>query len=172
MVRRESRPNTISHITLGTKQTGAPSAGNLHAGCDVAGAGNGFTVWLLRHSQRKRGATARLDLRNTAPVLDPTGIQVVISKQNEPSTNTVSMRVSRDEPITSGLPVTECLLEGTDRALYQMKRSGGGAVTAPVRFNTGLGGVPGHCVSITRVPFSRSPHGGVWSVRPPVDRCE
>jgi hypothetical protein len=38
----------------------------------VAGAGNGFTVWLLRHSQRKRGATARLDLRNTAPVLDPT----------------------------------------------------------------------------------------------------
>jgi len=27
----------------------------------------------LRHSQRKRGATARLDLRNTAPVLDPTG---------------------------------------------------------------------------------------------------
>src|SRR5271165_482092 len=34
MVRRESRPNTISHITLGTKQTGAPSAGNLHAGCD------------------------------------------------------------------------------------------------------------------------------------------
>src|ERR1035437_5688392 len=73
MVRRESRPSTISHITLGTKQTGAPSAGNLHAGCDVAGAGNGFTVWLLRHSQRKRGATARLDLRNTAPVLDPTG---------------------------------------------------------------------------------------------------
>ena len=68
----ESRPSTIGHITLGTKQTGAPSAGNPHAGCDVAGAGNGFTVWLLRHSQRKRGATARPDLRNTAPVLDPT----------------------------------------------------------------------------------------------------
>src|ERR1700677_4022655 len=73
MVRCESRPSTIGHITLGTKQTGAPSAGNPHAGCDVAGAGNGFTVWLLRHSQRKRGATARPDLRNTAPVLDPTG---------------------------------------------------------------------------------------------------
>src|SRR5882757_8383460 len=72
MVRCESRPSTIGHITLGTKQTGAPSAGNPHAGCDVAGAGNGFSVWLLRHSQRKRGATARLDLRNTAPVLDPT----------------------------------------------------------------------------------------------------
>src|ERR1700729_3937935 len=74
MVRCESRSSTIGHITLGTKQTGAPSAGNPHAGCDVAGAGDGFTVWLLRHSQRKRGAMARLDLRNTAPVLDPTGM--------------------------------------------------------------------------------------------------
>src|SRR6266567_8611578 len=73
MVRRESRYSTIGHITLGTKQTGAPSAGNPHAGCDAAGAGNGFTVWLLRHSQRKRGETDRPDLRNTAPVLDPTG---------------------------------------------------------------------------------------------------
>jgi len=72
MVRCESRPSTIGHITLDTKQTGAPSAGNPHAGCDVAGAGDGFTVWLLRHSQRKRGETARQDLRNTAPVLDPT----------------------------------------------------------------------------------------------------
>jgi hypothetical protein len=58
----------------------APSAGNPHAGCDVAGAGNGFTVWLLRHSQRKRGATARPDLRNTAPVLDPTGMATGIRK--------------------------------------------------------------------------------------------
>ena len=75
----ESRPSTIGHITLDRKQTGTPSAGNPHAGCDVAGAGNGFTVGLLRHSQRKRGETARLDLRNTAPVLDPTGIATVIS---------------------------------------------------------------------------------------------
>src|ERR1700692_331167 len=72
MVRCESRPSPIRHITLGTKQTGAPSAGNPHAGCDVAGAGNGFTGWLLRHSPRKRGETDRPDLRNTAPVLDPT----------------------------------------------------------------------------------------------------
>jgi hypothetical protein len=72
MVKCENRPSTIGHITLDAKQTGAPSAGNPHAGCDVAGAGNGFTVLLLRHSQRKRGETARRDLRNTAPVLDPT----------------------------------------------------------------------------------------------------
>ena len=72
MVKRESCPGKIGPINLDTKQTGAPSAVNPHAGCDVAGTGNGFTVWLLRHSQRKRGAMARLDLRNTAPVLDPT----------------------------------------------------------------------------------------------------
>src|ERR1017187_503907 len=79
MVKRESCPSKIGPINLGTKQTGAPSAGNPHAGCDVAGAGNGFTVWILRHSQRKRGATDRPDLRNTAPVLDPTGIATGIS---------------------------------------------------------------------------------------------
>jgi hypothetical protein len=83
MVRCESRSSTIGHITLGTKQTGAPSAGNPHAGCDAAGAGNGFTVWLMRHSQRKRGATARLDLRNTAPVLDPTGFSNVFLTSGE-----------------------------------------------------------------------------------------
>jgi hypothetical protein len=80
MVKCESRPSRIGHITLDTKQTGAPSAGNPHAGCDVAGAGNGFTVGLLRHSQRKRGATDRPDLRNTAPVLDPTAIATGISR--------------------------------------------------------------------------------------------
>jgi hypothetical protein len=26
--------------------------------------------------------------------------------------------------------------------------------------------------SSCHIPFSRSPHGGGWSVRPPVDRCE
>src|ERR1035438_9079747 len=85
MVRCESRPSTIGHITLDTKQTGAPSAGNPHAGCDVAGTGNGFTVWLLRHSQRKRGETARPDLRNTAPVLDPTGFPTAFRSQWAPS---------------------------------------------------------------------------------------
>ena len=53
MVSSESGASTIGHITLDKKQTGAPSAGNLHAGCDVAGAGNGFTVELVRHRQTK-----------------------------------------------------------------------------------------------------------------------
>ena len=53
----------IGHINLGAKQAGKPSAGNPHAGFDVAGIGNRPTVRLVRHSQRKRGATDRLSLR-------------------------------------------------------------------------------------------------------------
>src|ERR1700687_879458 len=99
MVQRESRSSTIRHITLGTKQTGAPSAGNPHAGCDVAGAGNGFTVWLLRHSQRKRGATDRPDLRNTAPVLDPTGIAPALPRYNGRCWELRSLNVSEKNSI-------------------------------------------------------------------------
>jgi len=54
----------IGQINFGMKQTGKPSAGNPHAGFDMAGAGNRFTVRLVRHSQRKRGATDRPDLRS------------------------------------------------------------------------------------------------------------
>ena len=50
----ESRASRIGLIKLDKKQTGAPSAGNPHAGCEVAGAGNGLTVRLVRHFQRKR----------------------------------------------------------------------------------------------------------------------
>jgi hypothetical protein len=60
------------HINLAAKQTGKPTAGNPHGGFDAAGIGTGSTVRLVRHSQRKRGATDRLNLRGTAPVLDPT----------------------------------------------------------------------------------------------------
>src|SRR5260370_30844439 len=60
------------HITLDRKRAGKAIAGNRHDGFEVAGAGNQLTVWLVRHSQRKRGATDRLNLRSMAPVLDPT----------------------------------------------------------------------------------------------------
>ena len=60
----ESATSRIGHINSGMKQTGKPSAGNPHAGFDEAGAGNRLTVWLVRHSQRKRGATDRPDLRS------------------------------------------------------------------------------------------------------------
>lgn len=65
-------PTRIGLITLDTKHTGKPSAGNLHAGFDAAGTGTQLTVWLVRHSQRKRRATVRPNLQSMAPVLDPT----------------------------------------------------------------------------------------------------
>src|SRR5215831_19663372 len=71
----ESSTSDQHPITLGKKLTGKPTAGNPHGGFDAAGTGNGLTVRLVRHSQRKRGATDRLNLRGTAPVLDPTYVQ-------------------------------------------------------------------------------------------------
>src|SRR5215470_11698881 len=59
----ESQSSMIGHINFEMKQPGKPSAGNPHAGFDVAGAENRLTVWLVRHSQRKRGAMDRPDLR-------------------------------------------------------------------------------------------------------------
>src|ERR1022692_3345454 len=63
------------------KQAGKPRARNGHAGYDVAGAGNRLTVRLVRHSQRKRGATDRPNLRSMAPVLDPTERRTEASAQ-------------------------------------------------------------------------------------------
>src|SRR3954452_7406599 len=71
-VRAESRYSAIGLINLDEKQTGAPSAGNPHAGCEVAGAGNRLTVRILRHFQRKQETKDRVDLRAMAPALDPT----------------------------------------------------------------------------------------------------
>jgi len=71
----QSAANRIGQISLGAKRTGKRSAGKPPAPFDVAGAGNGGTVGLVRHSQRKRGVTDRPDLRPTAPVLDPTCVQ-------------------------------------------------------------------------------------------------
>src|SRR5882762_6535960 len=68
----ESRSSPIGHITLDRKQAGKPSARNGHARFEAAGTENQLTVRLVRHSQRKRGATDRSDLRSLASVLDPT----------------------------------------------------------------------------------------------------
>ena len=76
----ERRPGSIGHITLRGKCAGARSAGKPHAACDVAGAGNGLTVRLVRHSHRKRGETDRPRLRSTAPALDPTVVNEVLSR--------------------------------------------------------------------------------------------
>jgi hypothetical protein len=54
-------PQTSEARRVGSGNSG--SAGNPRATCDVAGAGIRLTVRLVRHAQRKRGATDRLDLR-------------------------------------------------------------------------------------------------------------
>src|ERR1039458_9255044 len=72
MVTAESSASRVGHITLDRKRAGKPIAGNRDDGLEVAGAGTQFTVRILRHSQRKRGATDRPNLRRMAPVLDPT----------------------------------------------------------------------------------------------------
>jgi hypothetical protein len=54
------------------KGSGKPDDRKGHVRFDVAGAGDGFTVRLVRHRQTKETVTDRHHLRNTAPVLDPT----------------------------------------------------------------------------------------------------
>ena len=63
---------SIGLITLETKCAGARSAGNPHAACDVAGAGNGATAIPKRARRWKRRTQPRSCLRVTAPALDPT----------------------------------------------------------------------------------------------------
>src|SRR5438309_5373560 len=92
----QSRPSTIGLITLGTKETGKPSARNSHAGFDAAGTGNRLTDRLVRHSQRKRGATDRSVLRGTAPVLDPTE-EGRVCRESVPSLTRLLYYEKRDE---------------------------------------------------------------------------
>jgi hypothetical protein len=75
-------PNRLRPINLLAKRAGERSAGNLHAPFDVAGNGNQLTVRLVRHSQRKRRATDRSNLRGMAPFLDPTVQKVGITYFN------------------------------------------------------------------------------------------
>src|SRR5215469_5614049 len=72
MLSIESTAHWLRPINLLAKRAGERSAGNLHAPFDVAGDGNQLTVRFVRHSQRKRGATDRSNLRSQAPFLDPT----------------------------------------------------------------------------------------------------
>src|SRR6266704_4160505 len=90
MVTPESAASRTCLINLAAKQAGKPIAGNRHDGFEVAETGNRLTVRILRHSQRKRGAPARLNLRSTAPVFDPTrdrGLEMAKHKTFTVATN-------------------------------------------------------------------------------------
>ena len=61
-----------------------------HVRFEVAGAGNGFTVKLVRHRLTKETVTDRLHLRDTAPVLDPTFSQLDNPRNLKGSENAVA----------------------------------------------------------------------------------
>jgi hypothetical protein len=67
--RSESAPMPIGRINLGVKWSGTRSAGNLHAACDVAGAGNVTTGAGLRAAAK--AAESPPDPTVRAPALDP-----------------------------------------------------------------------------------------------------
>src|SRR5262245_27938616 len=94
-------------ITLAVKCAGARSAGNPHATCDVAGAGNGITETSKRARRRKSWIQPRRFLRITAPALDPTPQVTHVFETRAEKTNeeglscrtTGSPETSSDEPI-------------------------------------------------------------------------
>jgi len=93
----------IGLINLDAKGAGARSAGNPHAACDVAGAGNGLTMRLVRHSQRKRGE--RIGRIYGAPRQSPTlpppdfrkaAVAATISSMERSSFDVIAELMARD----------------------------------------------------------------------------
>ena len=68
----ESAPMHIGYITPGAKRSGKLSAGKLHAGFDVAGAGNGPRVELGTRSASESADDGNSPPTGTAPASDPT----------------------------------------------------------------------------------------------------
>jgi hypothetical protein len=93
----ESCPGSIGFITLGEKCAGARSAGNPHAACEVAGAGNGATDVPKRARRGKPRIRPRDALRATAPAPDPT---FRCSKSSDfPSSTCVTRRTQPGEQV-------------------------------------------------------------------------
>ena len=82
------------------KGSGKPDDRKGQVRFDVAGAGNGFTVRLVRHRQTKETVTDRLHLRNTAPVLDPTFWQSsTIQSSTGPTPTKTALQMARPAPV-------------------------------------------------------------------------
>jgi hypothetical protein len=58
-----------------------------------------------------------------------------------------------DHAITSSLPLIECLLEAADRALYQMKCSGGGGVISAPQIQRRVGR---RCATFIQILLART----------------
>ena len=77
------KAKAIGPVTLDAKCAGARSAGNPHAACDAAGAGDGATASPIRARRGKPRTQPRTILRATAPVPDPTGVPDVAEFADE-----------------------------------------------------------------------------------------
>jgi hypothetical protein len=121
---------SIGHITFEVKCAGARSAGNPHATCDVAVAGNQVTVRLVRHSQRKRGAMDRPNLRTTAPVLDPTGSEILRDANLQTGTWTTLQTTDQNAEIERKAPRYKILAAelGLHGSFAQSRILSGGAI--------------------------------------------
>ena len=68
----ESTVSLIGHINLWVRLTGKPSAGNLHAGFDEAGAGNVAMVEIVNPTGDRKSPFGNPSPKVCAPVLDLT----------------------------------------------------------------------------------------------------
>ena len=111
----ESCPGSIGLITLGEKCAGARSAGDPHAACEVAGAGNGATDVPKRARRGKPRIRPRDVLRATAPAPDPTCVQIRLACSVGVSPTGVGVR----SPVAWVASVEETnLVKPTDKALF------------------------------------------------------
>jgi hypothetical protein len=90
---------------------GARRAGDPHATCDVARAGNQLAVRLVRHSQRKRGTTARPNLRSNGASPRP-----YRARRNAPKTRRYGERLVGSEARLVTPIKSDCLLRCTSDA--------------------------------------------------------
>jgi hypothetical protein len=122
-----SRSSLIGFITFDVHCAGARSAGNPHATCEVAGAGNQLTVRIVRHSQRKRGATDRPDLRSNGASPRPYPCRVDISSSITLTRKTVfpKLRSVKSGPTTCGpiCPVLQNLQYSLTKSEFYRSRS-------------------------------------------------
>src|SRR6266404_714098 len=147
--RIESTSNWLRLINLSAKRAGERSAGNLHAPFDVAGDGNQLTVRLVRHSQRKRGAPDRSDLRSMAPFLDPTRRRLAWCIRRCTNDAAASLGGKHGQ----GLPRRDLVLTEvrTVRSSYEASRC-----FKAVR-------VPGFALTLRQTPFSSYDSLSTWT---------
>ena len=79
------------------KGSGKPDDRKGQVRFDVAGAGDGFTVRLVRHRHTKGTETDRHHLRDTAPVLDPTYFDILTQQIAEDLEAALQQRTFRGE---------------------------------------------------------------------------